>query len=547
MNSPDQKIGAIAYARVSTLKQSKHGESLEDQEKSFHKIVEERNFTLLPFGKVSTETYSGSSQDRPVYQSLLQYIKDNPGKVKYFLIRYIDRFSRGGATEYQNMKDALARLGVDLIDTYGIIQPARNHPDLEKLGFEYSWSKESPSEFQELMLATTAKQERVRILTRTIAKEIEYTQMGYKIRAANDGFVNTQIEVDRRLRYTQTPDPKRAPFFIKMYEMKASGEFTDQEIVNYVNDAMGYRSKRFKRWNENHTEIIGYGGGNTLTKKRLNHIIQKLAYVGIICEKWTHYKPVKAQWDGLVSIDVFNRANRGKIFVEDFGNGAYQILYNHQPVKKKHIRLRNNPDYPFKCLCCPVCGASLKGSASTGKSGKRFPAYHCERGHKSFRIPKEKLHDTVETFLESIQYSQDVLEAFEEVLLHKFRERQKNITQEASKANEHVADLKSRQAASIDQLIQTKNEIIRGVLEKRIEELEVQINRATSYRFSTELQEDHIKKFITYTKKIVEHPKKTLLDKENPLRQRQLLDLLFEGMPTYDELVSNTKIILYFQ
>ena len=38
----------------------------------------------------------------------------------------------------------------------------------------------------------------------------------------------------------------------------------------------------------------------------------------------------------------------------------------------------------------------------------------------------------------------------------------------------------------------------------------------------------------------MELPEKALIDKDNPLRQKQLFQLFFEDLPTYQELVSGT-------
>lgn len=38
----------------------------------------------------------------------------------------------------------------------------------------------------------------------------------------------------------------------------------------------------------------------------------------------------------------------------------------------------------------------------------------------------------------------------------------------------------------------------------------------------------------------MELPEKALVDKDNPLRQKQLFQLFFEDLPTYQELVSGT-------
>ncbi|MEI9932638.1 MAG: hypothetical protein WDM89_19415 [Rhizomicrobium sp.] len=54
------------------------------------------------------------------------------------------------------MKRELTRRGVELVDSYGLIQPTRN--TLEDLGFEYDWSRSSPSEITEVVVATSTKQ-----------------------------------------------------------------------------------------------------------------------------------------------------------------------------------------------------------------------------------------------------------------------------------------------------------------------------------------------------------------------------------------------------
>jgi hypothetical protein len=88
------------------------------------------------------------------------------------------------------MKRELASRGVEMIDSYGVIQPVKN--TLADVGFEYEWSRQSPSEITEVVLATTSKQEITTILTRIIGQEIRLTQRGYKIRAPEDGCIFAQ-------------------------------------------------------------------------------------------------------------------------------------------------------------------------------------------------------------------------------------------------------------------------------------------------------------------------------------------------------------------
>lgn len=78
------------------------------------------------------------------------------------------------------------------------------------------------------------------------------------------------------------------------------------------------------------------------------------------------------------------------------------------------------------------------------------------------------------------------------------------------------------------------------MLETQLEKIESDIKKAESVRFSVDLTEENIKELISYAKVIVESPKKALIDKENPLRQKQLFRLFFEDLPTYTELDSGT-------
>ena len=64
------------------------------------------------------------------------------------------------------MAQRVERLAVEVVDSYGLIQPKRN--TLDHLGFEYDWSVYSPSKVAEFFEAHRGKQEERDILTRTL-------------------------------------------------------------------------------------------------------------------------------------------------------------------------------------------------------------------------------------------------------------------------------------------------------------------------------------------------------------------------------------------
>jgi len=360
------------------------------------------------------EQFSGRKDDRPMIDEIISYIRNSQVKIDAVIFRSIDRLTRNGISGYEVIKQRLEREGVRLLDSHGTIQDYIN--TMGHLGLEYPWSKVNPGETNELFKAQQGKTEVNQILTRMVGAEVNLVREGYKVRSANDGFKNETIYVDAKKRVIQVPDPVRSPFYVKMFELRASGAYTDEEIVNQIN-AMGYRSKTRKIWSKDKQKILGYSGGVPLTVKHYQVIIKNLIYCGVNTEKWLP-EPIKTSYKGLVTIDVFNKANKGKVYVEELEGDKIKI---HHDYVLRVKRLKNNPDYPYKFIRCPLCKSQFNGSASKGKSGKKFPAYHCCRDHKYFRVSKKEFEDTIETFTLKLNHKEGFMESLEYSLKKKYR------------------------------------------------------------------------------------------------------------------------------
>lgn len=550
MSTMYKKEECVILVRVSDTKQT-YGESQEDQIEACQRVAKSKNLSVAG---IFVETFSGRKGEAPVYKQTLQFIKDNPGRIKYFLVRVIDRFTRKGSGEYSRMKEELRSLGVELIDTHGIIQPSIN--TLDHLGFEYDWSRHSPSEIAEVVVSTTAKQEVTRILTRTITQEIRLAQQGYRARGAYEGYVNKDIIVGGKKKKIQVPCPERAKYFIRIFELRAEGKLSDKEIVEEIN-AMGYVSKEHFKRDSITKKIIGKCVGKPMTVKRLQNIVKRTIYAGVQVEKWTYDKGIRTPYPGLIPVDLFNLANRGKVFITEktsvLENGAeeVEILYDYSPVKPPVNKyLRHNPDFPYKFIRCPKCKAlgkdkGLKGSASKGRSGQYFGAYHCTRGHKRFSVSAKTMSNTVEEFLDRIKFSDDFLLILNDLLINKYRRQQEAILGQSRDSNSYVSELKGQKLNTVRAITRSTSEISQKALEMHLEELDKKIKKAEAERHTIDLKEEDVKKFISYVKKIVEHPTKVLLDKGNARRQAQLFTLVFEHMPTYDEIESGTAKLTF--
>ena len=525
----------IIHCRVSTAKQAQEGESLDVQEKICRGIVGTKGWTIVPEGKVWREGFSGRKEQRPAFEEIIDYLDRNPGTVTHYVFRAIDRFTRGGSFSYESMKRRLVKRGVQMVDTYGIIQPAKN--TLEDLGFEYDWSVFSPSEITELVVSSTAKTEVTNILTRMIGQEIRLTQQGYKIGHSEDGYKNEKVNIEGRKRTIQVPDPDRSKFYIEMFNLRASGGFTDEEIVRRVN-AMGFRSRIHNRWDKSHEKIIGQTAGRPLTVKQLQKIVQKPIYAGIRCGKWTRYQPIKAKYEGLVSIETFNRANRGRISIRIDGSGL-QLL--REASKTGQRRNRQNPQFPYKSMVlCPICKRPFFGSSSRGKSGQKFPAYHCNRSHPYFRVKKSVLEEATETFLARLRFRTEVAERIDALLVKRFRQQQGRIMKEAATMGKNVSELELGKAAALKSYISATSPVVKAGIEQEIENLDGQIKNAQGERSRLEITEQDIHDFVRTAKNLMEHPDQLLLNPVNTRQQQELYALVFDRLPDYRQIAFGT-------
>lgn len=546
INKDKNEKNCVVQCRISSLKQQE-GESLERQEGDIRKFISNKGWRIVPAtkaepnGKVWSTAISGRKTDREDFEDILAYIKLHPGLVDHYVFKSIDRATRAGSEEYSVMKRRLAQYGVAMIDTNGVIQPSIN--TLENLGLEYSWSKYHPSEITENVLATVANQEVTGILTRMIGQEIRLTQQGYRARRPADGYINQKVFVDGKKKTIQVPDPERAKFYIAMFELRAQG-LSDSQIVDRVN-AMGYRSVFQDRYSKDHKKIIGRTGGIPLTIKQFQRVIINTIYAGVLCEKWTFYKPVKAQYDGLVSIETFNQANQGKLAIMKASDGGLELVKGYPFGRSGKERMKYNPLFPFKFVLCPMCDKPFLASVSKGKSGAGFPSYHCARNHKRYAINKKDFDSSVTKYIKSLKFSPEILNGLEATFLNKYRKREKEIVRASGDIHQNIADLEIQQASKLEALEATKSALVREKFEREIEELEVKIKSAGKERLKIQISRDDIKAFMHDMKRIMEHPAEILLNQRDLRVQRELFGVVFNKMPTYEEILSGTPKLSY--
>ena len=261
---------AVAVMRVSFDRQGMDGDSIEHQKDQIDLYSSTRNITIK---KYFIFIDSASKEQQPV-QEAIDYCKNPKNKIDLFIIKSIDRFTRGGSSLYDHMKTELSKHGVKLIDIYGVI----NHQSintLEHLEVEYAWSVYSPSKKSELLEAERGKDELRDILSRMIGAEIRYVRMGYRVRQAPFGYQNVKIETPQGKRYILGPHPIESVWIKKIFALKEQGLLTDRAIIEHVNEMGFLTRRRYKRDQNNINKITGIMGRQPLDLKLFDQLIRK--------------------------------------------------------------------------------------------------------------------------------------------------------------------------------------------------------------------------------------------------------------------------------
>jgi len=535
MESLSPAKNGVAAIRVSSVKQGTEGDSPDAQKEQLEQYAANRGLIIKKFF-VFLE--SASKEQQPM-QEAIDYCKDPKNNIQEFIIKSIDRFTRGGSYSYDYLKMQLDSCNVMLVDIYGVISSQKVNT-LDHLNVEYKWSVYSPTKKAELLEAERAKDEIRDIMSRMIGAEIRYARMGYWVRRPLFGFNNVHVETQDGKRCILMPEAKEATWVRKMFTLRARGTMTDIQIVDELNK-LGYKTRvRIIRDKDDHSRIIGGIGCDPLTLKVLWRTLENPVYAGVNSEKWTQDKPVRTKFPGLVSIELFNKANRGKIIISE--KGGEVSIYKRKPAEylvKKGIK---NAEYPYKrFIMCPHCQKPLYGSASRGRLGKHYPAYHCtSRGHY-FRIPKKEFDQTIKQFVESIQIVPEYIESLTSTVLTEWDKRQAELHQDDLSIDVRITQLQNQFRTAGDKIKFLSSEVAIKYMEAELVKVETEIAELTIQKQKAIADNPtNIDKVVAYVRYFLEHLDFLLLKQTNPIARAGYFDVLFDKLPTYQDLIFGT-------
>ena len=531
--------GRVRYAyggiRVSSKEQGLK-DSPKAQQEQIDRYAEFNNIVIIDYIKFYE---SGSKKEQPMQRAIDQIKTDK--RVELFIVKSIDRFTRGGFKPYGDLKEQLDELNINLIDTFGIISSQKVNT-MEYLGLQYDWSVYSPTMKSELLAAEQANDEIRDIMSRMIGAQVRYCRMGYWVRGNIYGMVCEKQVTPHGKRTVLAPHPTEASMVKTMFTLRAEGKMSDQEIIELMNKR-GFKTLiQYERDKSDPTRITGQRGGEPKTQKSFLRIINSPVYAGITCEKWTENKPVRLKFKGLVEPDLFNRANRGKFIIVDNGNDSdLKFIINKDPAHANKVGTKVN-DFPFrKVVLCPECNKPLHGSASRGKLGKYYPAYHCRRDGHTVRIPLSEFEATVERFVKSLHVNEAYMDDFQSKILKEWNKRNSMHMDEIEIINEKIKALQYESRQSMDKIKYLNNETAIKFIEEEIVRVENEVENLEYEKSQIKVEKPlEIEDIMRYTRYFFEHLDLLILQQSNQQAKANFFSLIFTETPSFKDLSFRT-------
>ena len=538
-------LNGISAIRVSTEKQAQIGDSPEDQIEQNQRFASLNNIVI---SKTMSFAESAAHEYQPMQNVITEAIRSK-GKIDVIIIKSIDRFTRGGAEPYQMLKRQLEPYGIKLLDTEGVISHVE-HNSLAHLGVEYEWSKRSPSRQAEIMRAEQANEEVHLILTRMIGAEVRYTQLGYYQRAALYGLEKVRVDTQHGKRSIMRLRTDTEGIILRrMYEMRAEGILSDDQICDEMN-RMGFATaKQITRDKTDRNRITGERGGKQMYPKLLRKYIQKTLYVGVNTEVWTAGKPVKCAFAPPIDVELWNKANRGKIRI-DYASEDPDVPIVTRSAKQDKFVKKNiyNEDFPYrKVVTCPTCKHALLGSASRGRLGKHYPAYHCNNHGHYFRVPKKEFDAVIDNFIAKVEVRPERVDELMTAVMTIWEQKMGQQVEQKAVQGRRKSELEAEMRIVYDRMKLATSPVTLKLMEEDIVKLDTQISQLDEHE---DVEHDQkmvdMPTMLTYVKYFMEHLKELLVDHCNPVMKGHYFGVLFDSLADFEKIKYGTANIAYF-
>ncbi len=359
-------MNGIIYCRVSSREQIE-GTSLESQQAACRDYARAHDINVL---KVFVEQgESAKFADRTQLIELLNFCRDNKGKVEVLLVWKVDRFARNVGDHF-NIKAILLKYGVRVVS---VTEPIDANPEGKLL---------------ETILAGFAQFDNDIRAMRTVQGMQRKLQegifpwgppLGY--RSANKG--EKKMEPDM-------PDQPLFGLLQKAWQEFATGAYTKAEMRRLMTN-----------WG------IHNWSGQPLSNQGVSQLFQNRYYAGVLVNPWSG-----EEYEGR-HIPMVSKADFARV----------QQIVSRRSRSIPHQKER--PEFPLRsAVRCPACRQYMTASFSRGRSA-RYAYYHCNRPKCGVRTSyaTEEVHEEFRTFLGGIAPKPELVDKLGSLITEKAEER----------------------------------------------------------------------------------------------------------------------------
>lgn len=309
------------------------------------------------------------------------------------------------------------------------------------------------------------------------------------------GYLNVQLDVEKRLRKDIEIDPERGYLIQKMFELYATDQYSLEAIRNKMTE-LGLRTRL----------------GNKLSKSGVENILKDSFYCGVAMSK--KYGNYAHKYPKLITRELFDKCQQ----VRNKRN-----INPHKTLSK---------DFIFKGLLkCQNCGCSMSAETKRKPSGLTFTYYSCTNAKgicKRVYVPEKDLLKPVYEVLERFE---SISEDTQNQLLDKLREstemevvfHKAQITRIQTEYN----NIKAKQNRLLDALLDQS--ITKDIYDKKHQELQDQM-QVLEIEMSEHSKADYEYQNTVATVISVARRAKTIFDNSSePARKRQFLNYILQN------------------
>ena len=476
---------AVIYCRVSTEEQVKNL-SLPTQRKACADYCACHGFDV---DRVFVEEgESAKTTDRPQFQKLLSYCRENKGCVECVVVYNLSRFSRNNC-DHHNIRAHLSRFGVRL---RSVTEPIDESP-IGKL--------------MEAQLAAFNQFDNDIKGERTKAGMKAALEIGRWTHSAPIGYISVKGTDGKP---TLIPDPDRAALVRKALDLYATGLHTKRDVLRMVNNE-GLRTVRSNKG---------------VTPQTFDRMLRN---------------PIYAGW--LVSSGVRTRSSFEPLVTEATFNTVQAILNGKRPTVTPHVR--NHPDFPLRVFVrCGHCDRALTGSKSTGRKGVRYAYYHCPKCSK-MRAPKGEFEAAFVEYLARLQPKPEYVKLFKEIVLDVWKQKQVESLAQTTALNDQLTDLQERKDKLVEAFVYRKA-IDQATYQRQLDKLNEEITLAEMAANDAKLESFDVEAVLNFSEHVILNAARLWMEFSLEQKQRLQRVLFPEGVTFADGGFGTTATCLIF-